>query len=154
MVLLDGVPVFNIDKIMAFDPLKVKKLDVVTSRYFHGPLVYDGLVSYTTYTGDLAGFELDSRSLLQAYEGLQQQREFYAPRYETEEQQRSRLADFRNLLYWAPEVRLEANQNGTVNFYTSDQVGTYLVVIQGITENGVPGSQVATFRVEQPLVME
>ncbi|HEX6223864.1 MAG TPA: hypothetical protein VFZ52_05615, partial [Chryseolinea sp.] len=34
LVLLDGVPVFDIDKIMAFDPLRIKKLEVVTNRYF------------------------------------------------------------------------------------------------------------------------
>ncbi|WP_155800444.1 hypothetical protein [Pontibacter sp. BAB1700] len=47
---------------MAFDPLKVKQLDVIASRFFHGPLAYEGLVSYQTYTGDLAGFDLDPRA--------------------------------------------------------------------------------------------
>ncbi|UOQ81619.1 hypothetical protein [Hymenobacter sp. 5414T-23] len=37
LVLLDGVPVFDINKIMAMDPLKIKKLDVMTSAYFQGP---------------------------------------------------------------------------------------------------------------------
>lgn len=154
MVLLDGVPVFSIDKIMAFDPLKVKKLDVVTSRFFHGPLMYEGLVSYTTYSGDLAGFELDPKSLLQAYEGLQLQREFYAPDYSTEQQRRSRLADFRNLLHWAPEVLVETGRGTKVDFYTSDQAGTYLVVVQGITATGQPGSAVTTIQVGQSLVMD
>ncbi|CAM3440080.1 hypothetical protein POKO110462_02920 [Pontibacter korlensis] len=154
MVLLDGVPVFDIDKIMAFDPLKVKKLDVISSRFFNGPLIYEGLVSYTTYKGDLAGFELNPKALFQAYEGLQLEKEFYAPSYETTEQRQSRLADFRNLLHWEPNLSLEAGKGNKLNFYTSDQAGTYLVVVQGVSGDGLVGSKVHSFTVKQPRVLE
>ncbi|QIX61335.1 hypothetical protein HER32_09135 [Hymenobacter sp. BT18] len=146
LVLLDGMPVFNINRIMAFDPLKVQKLDVVTTRYFIGGLVYDGVVSYTTYKGDLAGFPLDAHALLQEYEGLQGQREFYAPRYDTPQARKSRLPDFRNLLYWNPDASA-----APLTFYTSDQVGRYLVVVQGLAENGQAGSATFTFEVKPAL---
>ncbi|MHA6249852.1 hypothetical protein ACXYMU_18080 [Pontibacter sp. CAU 1760] len=148
LVLLDGVPVFNIDKIMAFDPRKVRQLDVLTRKYLHGPHVYDGLVSYTTYQGDLGGFQLDPRSLLQEYEGLQLQREFYAPVYESEQQRYSRLPDFRNLLHWAPNVPAQADGNASLGFYTADQPGTYVIVVQGISKEGMAGSKVLTFEVK------
>jgi hypothetical protein len=154
MVLLDGVPVFDIDKIMAFDPLKVKRLDVVTGRFFHGPLVYQGVVSYQTYTGDLAGFEVDARSLMQTYEGVQLQREFYAPTYQNLEQRKSRLADFRNLLHWAPDLRTASGEETQQEFYTSDQTGTYLVVVQGMTAAGQVGSQVLSIEVKTPLAKQ
>jgi len=143
LVLLDGMPVFDINKIMAFDPLKVRQLDVLTSRYFLGPLLYDGIVSYATYTGDLAGFPLDAHALLQEYEGLQGEREFYAPRYDTPAQKQSRLPDFRNLLYWNPM----ADARASLSFYTSDQAGTYRVVVQGLSESGLSGSTSYTFTV-------
>ena len=149
LVLLDGMPVFNTNRIMAFDPLKVQKLDVVTSRYFLGPLLYNGIVSYTTYKGDLAGLPLDPHALLQDYEGLQGQREFYAPRYDTPQAAQSRLPDFRNLLYWNPEIILQPGAAPT--FYTSDQVGRYRVVVQGLTEGGQAGSTSFTFEVKAAL---
>ncbi|WP_187264302.1 hypothetical protein [Pontibacter beigongshangensis] len=151
MVLLDGVPVFDIDKIMAFDPLKIKRLDVTTATFLHGPFLYDGLVSYATYQGDLAGFPLDQHALLLEYEGLQQEREFYAPAYATEEQQQSRLPDFRNLLHWSPEIVTKADGKSKVSFFTSDSAGRYLVVVQGISRNGLFGSKALTFEVKQPL---
>ncbi|GEO07443.1 hypothetical protein AAE02nite_51070 [Adhaeribacter aerolatus] len=151
MVLLDGVPVFDINKIMAFDPLKIHKLEVITSRYFHGPQLYEGLVSYTTYDGDLAGFPLDARALLQEYEGLQIPREFYAPVYDTSQQQQSRLPDLRNLLYWAPQLKIGANGKQPVGFYTSDQDGDYLVVIQGLSQEGQAGSVLIPLSVKRSL---
>jgi len=150
MVLLDGVPIFNVNKIMAMDPLKIQKLEVITSRYFHGLAVYSGVVSYTTYKGDLEGFKLDPRVLVQQYDGLQGQREFYAPRYDTPQATQSRLPDLRNLLYWNPAIT-----TGTVptklDFYTGDQAGRYLVVLQGLASNGLAGSTSFSFDVKPTL---
>ncbi|MCJ8164849.1 hypothetical protein MKJ04_08335 [Pontibacter sp. E15-1] len=151
LVLLDGVPVFDIDKIMAFDPRKVRKLEVLTRKYFLGPNMYTGLVSYTTYQGDLAGFQLDPRALLLEYEGLQLQREFYAPTYGTQEQHQSRLPDLRNLLYWSPDVRTGTDGKKTLSFYTSDEAGRYILVVQGLTKDGRAGSTTVSLEINHTL---
>ena len=151
LVLLDGVPIFNTNDIMAFDPLKIKRLNVVTSRYFQGSQAYDGVVSYATYKGDLGGFTLDPHALLEEYEGPQGEREFYAPRYETAAQQQSRLADLRNLLYWQPELTAGPGQAQALSFYTSDQAGRYLVVAQGLAADGRMGSTSLVLEVKPAL---
>lgn len=140
LVLVDGLPVFNIDKIMAFDPRKVKKLDVLTRKYYLGALSFDGIVSYTTYTGDLSNFQPDTRSLIVSYEGLQPYREFFSPRYESQQMRETKLPDVRTLLFWSPMARTDGAGKGQVNFYTSDVPGKYAVVIQGITRAGEPVS--------------
>jgi len=146
LVLVDGIPVFNINKIFTIDPLKVRKLEVVPFRYFYGPSISEGVFSFTTYKGDLGGVELDPRTVVVDYEGLQLHREFYSPVYDSETQISARVPDFRNLLYWSPSVI--ANGKGAVSFYTSDQRGKYLGVIQGITDKGAAGSQYFTFSVK------
>ena len=151
LVLLDGVPVFDTNRIMAFDPLKVQRLDVLTTRYFLGPTLHNGLVSYSTYRGDLAGFEPDAHALLTQYEGLQGEREFYAPRYDTPAAAQSRQPDFRNLLYWNPAVVVPPGGSLSLPFYTSDQVGRYRVVVQGLTPDGRTGSTSLTLEVKAPL---
>jgi hypothetical protein len=144
LVLLDGVPIFDINKIFAVDPLKVKKLEVIRERFFYGQSAQEGIFSFTTYKGDLAGVELDPKAVVIDYEGLQLHRQFYSPVYDTEAQTASRIPDFRNLLYWTPSV----SSDGKVSFYTSDQAGKYIGVIQGITGNGDAGSQYFSFEVK------
>jgi hypothetical protein len=151
LTLLDGLPIFDINQLMAFDPLKIKKLEVIANRYLLGQQVYDGLVSYTTYKGDLGGYPLNPHALIEEYDMLQVPREFYAPRYDTEAQQHSRLPDLRNLLYWNPNVNLLANKPQTLNFSTSDQAGRYLVVAQGLTPDGQLGSTSFSFEVKPAL---
>jgi hypothetical protein len=151
MVLLDGFPVFDINKIMALDPLAIQKLEVYTSRYMQGALLYEGLVSYTTYKGDLGGFQPNANVLVQEYEGPQWQREFYSPRYETAAEKQSRLPDARNLLYWNPSVNTTTTGSNTLEFYTSDQPGKYMVVVQGIASSGLAGTRRFILEVKQPL---
>lgn len=113
--------------------------------------MHNGIASCSTYKGDLTGFEPDAHALLQEYEGLQGQREFYAPRYDTPAAAQSRQPDFRNVLYWNPAVRTQPGANSTLTFYTSDQAGKYRVVVQGLTDDGRTGSTSFTFDVKAPL---
>jgi hypothetical protein len=140
LVLLDGVPVFNINKIIAYDPLKVQKLEVVAEKYHFGKISSEGIVSYTTYKGVLEGFTLDPHDLVLDYDGLQQQRIFYSPEYATEDERLSRIPDFRNLLFWTPELNTGLNGKGAFSFYTGDVPGRYLVVVQGLASNGYAGA--------------
>jgi len=148
LVLFDGVPVFDMDKLMQYDPLKISRLDVMARKYVLGYSSYDGIASFTSYKGDLTGFELDPRAIAVDYESIQLQREFYSPRYETEQQISSHLPDFRNVLLWAPEIKTDSSGKRTLSFYTSDLPGKYAIVLQGMTDNGTMGSSVETFVVK------
>jgi hypothetical protein len=145
LVLLDGVPVFDINKVFTVDPLKVRKLEVVPFRYYYGPSDSEGIFSFTTYKGDLGGVELDPHAIVVDYEGMQLQREFYSPVYDTETQAASRIPDFRNVLYWSPELSTGRN---AASFYTSDQPGKYIGVVQGLTASGDAGVQYFSFDVK------
>nr|WP_295927359.1 hypothetical protein [uncultured Dyadobacter sp.] len=148
LMLLDGIPVFDADKIIEMDPLKVKKIELLSSRYFLGPMTFTGIVSFSTYRGDLGGFELDPKVFVMPYEGVQAEREFYAPRYDSGNTG-SRIADFRNLMHWAPNVTTDRTGKALVEFYTSDQAGHYQVVIQGIAPDGTAGSKIVSFDVNR-----
>lgn len=148
MVLIDGVPEFDMDKVFTIDPLKISKLNVVHEVYYLGPSVSDGVLSFLSKKGDLAGMEIDPKTVVVDYEGMQLQREFYSPVYETEQQRNSRLPDFRTVLYWTPDAGTDSSGHRPISFYTSDQTGKYGVVVQGITPDGHAGSGTFTFEVK------
>jgi hypothetical protein len=148
LVLIDGVPVYNINKIVSFDPLKIKKVEVVARKYFWGNTVNNGIVSYTTYNGDLAGFELDPDAVILEFQGLQLKREFYHPDYSTADKRSSRLPDARNVLCWMPNVELKEGKK-EVSFYTSDVSGTYAITVQGINASGFSGSNTILISVKE-----
>lgn len=148
VVLLDGVPQFdNGNRITNYSALKVKQLEIVLGKHYLGPATLDGIASFTTYKGDLEGFQIDTASTVVDYDALQMKREFSSPAYRTEEESESRLPDFRNLLYWKPDLTTGENGKQQVNFYTSDQPGNYAVVLQGISAAGNTGSKVFMIKV-------
>ena len=141
LIILDGVPIFDSgNKIIKYDPKKVRVLDVVAQKYFLGPLGFDGILNFTTYKGNLPDFQLDTRATIQDYEGLQLKREFYSPLYETADQSSARIPDFRNVLYWSPDIKIDSSGKKTISFYTSDQENTYTIVLQGLSSSGKAGS--------------
>lgn len=146
LVLIDGVPVSDLNKIVNIDPLKIKKIDIITTKFFQNSRQYDGIVSYATYNGDLDGYQLDPNSLVVEYNGLQLERQFYSPEYKTDQQKTSRVPDYRNVLYWSPSLLSNSSQQN-ISFYTSDIPGKYIVVVQGISDSGLIGFATAGFTV-------
>jgi hypothetical protein len=115
--------------------------------YFLGGTYYSGIMNWTTYKGDLGGYNLDPHVTVVDYEGLQLEREFYSPSYETDEQAATHLPDFRNVLYWSPALSTNAQGKSDLNFYSSDLPGNYIVVVEGIAEDGAAGSTMMSFSV-------
>ena len=145
MTLLNGVPVFEANKVMQYDPLKVQKIEVIRRRYFYGPSILNGIVNFTTYQSD-PGVLSDINTLVFDYEGLQFPREFYSPVYETQESLSSHLPDFRNVLYWSPDIKTDTHGKTEISFYTSDKKGNFRVVLQGITADGKVGAGLHIYR--------
>ena len=145
LVMVDGVPLSDPNKIFSYDPLKVKKLEVVPRRYLLGGMNFKGVASFETYQGKFDGFELTPGLIAVDYEGLQLQREFYSPSYAQEGDQAKRIPDMRSTLYWTTHV---IAGNDKLQFYTSDRGGQFHVVLQGITTDGKPVSATHSFTVK------
>ncbi|MDQ3278706.1 MAG: hypothetical protein M3Q06_10285, partial [Bacteroidota bacterium] len=143
LVMVDGIPQFRPNKVFDLDPLKIKSLDVIPRNFVMGHANFHGLANFTSYTGHYEALELDQKAIAVDYAGLQLQRQFYAPVYATGEQRSSRLPDLRTTLYWQPDVA-----SNKVNFYTGDNKGRFVAVLQGLDASGQPVHASVQFDVE------
>ena len=148
LILLDGIPIGEASKIIALDPLKIKKIEVVTHKYYIGSSVFEGIVNVKSYNGELGATQIDPNALVVEYDGLQQQRVFYSPVYASRDEQENHIPDFRNVLYWAPRISTDAGGKSQLSFYTSDLKGKFAIVIQGISAEGLPGNSITLFEVK------
>lgn len=142
LVLLDGVPLKDYNKIFTYDPFKVKRLEVVPRRYLMGPFIFSGIASFETYNGKFDAFDLDPAIIAVDYEGLQLKREFYSPSYGSAADRNRRIPDFRTTLFWNPDA------STTQSFYTSDQTGKFQVILQGINHKGETVTATTSFEVK------
>jgi hypothetical protein len=149
LILLDGIPVFDADKLFKWDPLRIKGLNVVAQNFVYGPALFNGIMNFTTYKGEGSNIEIDPHAVVLDYEGLQLQRKFYSPVYDSEEQINSTIPDFRTALYWNPTVNTGLDGKVRLTFYTSDKAGQYMGVIEGSAVDGRCGSGTFNFEVKK-----
>jgi len=76
--------------------------------------------------------------------GYTQARVFYAPKYEAP----SDKPDYRTTIHWEPNITTDAKGEATVSFYNADQKGKVRVIVQGVTDKGVPVAAVAGYVVK------
>ncbi|XOV91311.1 MAG: hypothetical protein ACFHWX_13975 [Bacteroidota bacterium] len=148
---LDGLPV-NSDEIISFSPYRIESIGVINNRYFLGPAIIDGVISFRTKEGDLQGFTPGPQSRRLSYTGVKPIKNYTFPVYGISESgwsdPDSRLPDFRDQLYWNPDVRIDASEAYNIEFFTSDTKGQFELVVEGITREGEPIMTRHTFMVE------
>ena len=65
-------------------------------------------------------------------------RKFPTPVYSPEEKVETRT-DFRNTIYWNPNVEVGRNGKATIEFYASDDITSFRISAEGISDNGLIG---------------
>jgi hypothetical protein len=146
LMLVDGIP-SDASAIVALDPLQIKKIELITHQYYMGSYVFSGIINVKSYSGDIGTTQIDPNASVLEYEAVQMQREFYSPSYADEKARQSRLPDYRNVLCWSPRILTGTAGKSHLTFFTSDTPGKFIVWIEGITPDGIPGSTITSFEV-------
>lgn len=147
LVLLDGVPIYNHEDILAYNPMYIKTINIYDNYFLFGGIYYEGIVSFLTFEGDLPLFQLNNGSQQFDYDCPQLPPEFESPDYSIDGMQHSKKPDFRHTLYWNPSVKLTNGQSVNLSFYTSDLCGEFKITVKGITTDGKEIQATSRFQV-------
>jgi hypothetical protein len=79
-------------------------------------------------------------------------REFAAPVYDKKENVETRT-DFRNTIYWNPNVAVDNTGRKTVEFYASDDITSFRTTVEGLGTNGSIGRTEKNFFTQLPFAM-
>jgi len=152
LVLFDGVPVFDHERVLNFDPLLVERITVYDGLYSTGTAVHYGIVDFKTYKGNLSGLSFPESVRITSFDGLQYPLRFKGPEYDASHRaldpQFANLPDWRHSLYWDGDLRLQAGEKRDIVCHTSDYTGDFVVVIEGLTASGKAFYQTEIFKVQ------
>ena len=140
LVLVDGVPVYDLEKVITINSRDLEKIDVFTTRYYISDIVMDGILHFITKKGNLDVIDLDRSAYRVEYDLPELKPEFLSPDYSSVERLHDHLPDFRNTLYWNPDMHTDKTGKAPVEFYSSDESAEYIIVVEGITREGKTGS--------------
>ncbi|HUW92563.1 MAG TPA: hypothetical protein VMV74_05330 [Bacteroidales bacterium] len=133
---IDGVPIDEAAKIVNLNPAHVEQIDVLLCDYRIGDLIFPGIINVITRTGTYSDIPLPKNAVRVGVKMFDPDWSFISPDYSTEEKRQQRIPDFRNTLFWSPELKTDASGKMTVEFWTSDFSSEYLIDLEGITSQG------------------
>ncbi len=122
LVMLDGMPVLDIDRMMAYDARLLKYVQVYNGSFTFGTTTVQGVISFISHRGLLSNFQLEEGTELVRYAFPQDHPDFLVPQTPST-----------STVLWNPAV----NANHT-SFNAPSMPGRYQVVLQGLDQQGEP----------------
>ena len=135
-VMIDGVILNDLSVIANLDPELVEKIDVIWEEYRVGEYLFNGIVNIISKMGDYRSISLPPDAIRLQYAVIDTVCSFVSPDYSLSEMKNSRVADYRNTLYWNPSIKADIEGNAKIEFWSADIKSDYLMNIQGITSEG------------------
>lgn len=134
VVLIDGTPVLDHEKVYNYDPLLVERIDVYPSTYNMGPRCITGIVNMVTYKRNMPALTFDPAVRIVDFQGA------CVPRAYTckDISGNSNYPDYRNTLYWHPIVNVGGGETYEFDCQLPSYTGKFRVVVEGLTEDGQP----------------
>lgn len=132
LALLDGIPVSEHSVILGIDQHLIKQIVVYPKRYMLNHIMYDGVVNFITYKGDMAGVRLPRNVSIVEFDGVSWPQAFLGIKAASEKG----YPNFLSTIYWNPIVEIPANGEFEFKCILPQYEGKFKVVIEGLTENG------------------
>jgi hypothetical protein len=139
MVFLNGIPFTDLNYIATLGSRDIERIEVFPTGYLVGAVTFNGIVSIYTRDHVIPETYLKNRTFAFQNQVVStgEPSEGYSAR--SMDGSESHLPDFRNNLYWNPEILVTGNNNRLViEFPASELNGKYNICIQGVTSNGDP----------------
>ena len=130
LILLDGVPVLDTEKILGYDPLLVQRIDIYLNSYLLGSRSFTGVVNFVTYQGTLPSMQFEDNVRIVDYQGCS------LPLAYTCEGVGDEYPDYRQTLYWHPLLSLAPGESCIIECKTPAYSGRFEAVAEGLTESG------------------
>jgi hypothetical protein len=145
LVLVNGVPVFDFDRLMAMNADDFYSIGVIGKKYYFGYQMFYGVIDirlkkpFTDFGRNVTVLDFD---------GASYRKVFTSPVYADDSNRNDRTPDFRNVLYWNPELQKDRKGNYGFNFYASDIEGEYVIVVRCVSETGTVETSQAFIQVK------
>lgn len=141
----DG-PVFFVDEVEAMSIDEVKYLnssDIQEISIFKGASASifgsrggNGVIAISLKKGVVRKAETPPSLVTVTPLGYQKPEAFYMPKYDVDSELKNPKADLRTTIYWAPELKPDADGVIHVTFFTADKANNYHLTLEGVSEKG------------------
>ena len=147
LILVDGIKT-SMDDLVTIPVNFVERIDVlktIGSSSIFGIDGASGVINLITRAGGPGYIPVNySKSI--RINGYHSPRIFYSPQHPSNSKSEYN-PDLRSTLYWNPDIYLEGNTEVKLNYYNGDNAAMKRIVVEGITNSGIPVTGKAEYEV-------
>ena len=132
LALLDGIPVHSHDLLLDYDPLLVEKIVIYPHSYYLGNRLYQGVINFVTYRGDLPSYTFGGNVRVVEFQGESYPVVSWLPDTSGE------VPDLRQTVLWHPIIELAPGESRTLEYVLPSYQGNFKVVVEGFDTAGAP----------------
>lgn len=134
LIMVDGIPVFDHSQVIEYDPLLVESVVVYPYKYYTGWRSFCGMANFVTYKKNLPGIKFNDGVRVVQFKGCSYPMAF------TYQEIGEDFPDYRELLYWHPQIKLPAGESSAIKVKIPANVKEIRICAEGMMENGTPFS--------------
>ena len=134
LIMVDGIPVFDHSQVIEYDPLLVESVVVYPYKYYTGWRSFCGMANFVTYKKNLPGIKFNDGVRVVQFKGCSYPMAFTCQEIGED------FPDYRELLYWHPQIKLPAGESSSIKVKIPANVKEIRICAEGMMENGTPFS--------------
>ena len=134
LIMVDGIPVFDHSQVSEYDPLLVESVVVYPYKYYTGWRSFCGMANFVTYKKNLPGIKFNDGVRVVQFKGCSYPMAFTCQEIGED------FPDYRELLYWHPQIKLPAGESSSIKVKIPANVKEIRICAEGMMENGTPFS--------------
>lgn len=142
LIMIDGIPVFDCDRVLDYDPLLIETVSIYPYTYFVGFRSFEGIVNLETYKGNMPGVTFEPNVRIVDFKGCS-----YPMSY-TGTNTRDAYPDYRQTAYWHPLVDLPEGGELSLDVKLPEYPGTFVIDVEGFDSQGNPVVYQTSFEVK------
>jgi hypothetical protein len=135
LVMLDEIPVFDINSLLKINPKSIDKIEVIVNPYVYGDQTFNGIIFIRTNTKNFGSITLPNSSVFVEYQTIIPQTNFKYRDFSSSDDSSVRIPDYRTTLYWNPIFLIDP-RGSIIEFSASDHESAYELIITKLTNTG------------------
>ncbi|MEM7369655.1 MAG: hypothetical protein AAF587_13715 [Bacteroidota bacterium] len=148
LVMVDGVPINDANKLIDLPSKMIERIEVVTAYYYLNGEKLQGIIHAVTEEGDAQSVSFPQSYLRRPYAFLSPPAQYSGVKGEESSTGNGRLPDMRSLLCWEPHIQTNDQGRAVIRFRTSDLPGNFQIRAKGMSHTGQWGESEAPLSVQ------
>lgn len=142
LLMIDGIPVFDCERVLEYDPLLIETVNIYPYTYFVGFRSFEGIVNLETYKRNMPGITFGQNVRIVDFKGCS-----YPMTY-TGGNARDVYPDYRQTAYWHPLVEIPEGGELSFDVKVPEYPGTFVIDVEGFDSQGSPVVYQTSFEVK------